>query len=146
MNFNLNSMYRQEFTIKLWSMLSSLIFWTGIMVVFAKILEANIFSGSVIAWLFGGGFIILLVLTDRDHRVNLLLVNTSKLSNSLKIQKQINYLLKLAQWELHDKTARTLLNGYIEIHKQICLRDDCPLNPGAMKVNIFNKKLLGMVI
>lgn len=112
------------------------------MLVFAKIMENTLFEGSIIAWLLGIPFVILIILTNRDHRVDLLLINVNKFQNGQEIQDQIRYLLKLIDWQVTNRNSAILLDGYIEIHKQSCNQDDCPLKQKAVKNNRFTKNLM----
>ncbi len=41
-------------------------------------MENTLFEGSLIAWMIGIPFIVLIVLTNRDHRIDLLLINVNK--------------------------------------------------------------------
>jgi hypothetical protein len=76
--FHFNSPYFNETIGKLWSSLVSINLWTAIMLTFSKFMENTLFEGSLIAWIIGIPFIILIVLTNRDHRIDLLLINVNK--------------------------------------------------------------------
>ena len=76
--FHFNSPYYNEKVAKVWSCLMSINLWTAIMICFAKFMEGTLFEGSLVAWIIGIPFIILIVITNRDHRIDLLLINVNK--------------------------------------------------------------------
>jgi PAS domain S-box-containing protein len=142
MKFHFNSPFYNEVIAKLWSALMSINLWTAMMLVFSKIMENTLFEGSIIAWMIGIPFIVLIVLTNRDHRIDLLLINVNKFQNGEEIQNQIRYILKLISWQATNRNAAILLDGYIEIHKQTCNKDDCPLKQKVVKNSRLTKSLL----
>jgi len=140
--FFFNSSYHDEITSKIWAIISALNLWTASMIVFTRILENTLFVGCVIAWILGIPFVILIVLTSKDQRIHLLLINTNKFQDGSQITNQVRYLLKLLQWQSTNKNAEILLDGYIEIHKQICNHEDCPLKQSMSKNSRFTKSLM----
>lgn len=76
--FHFNSPYYNEKVAKMWSCLMSINLWTAIMICFAKFMEGTLFEGSLVAWIIGIPFIVLIVITNRDHRIDLLLINVNK--------------------------------------------------------------------
>lgn len=97
--FHFNPPYYNEIVAKLWSALMSINIWTAMMLIFSKIMEKTLFEGSIIAWLIGIPFIVLIIITNRDHRIDLLLINVNKFQNGQEIQNQIRYILKLISWQ-----------------------------------------------
>jgi len=142
MKFYFNSVYHNEIVSKLWSTILAVNLWTAVMLVFAKIMENTLFEGSIIAWLLGIPFVVLIILTNRDHRVDLLLINVNKFQSGQEVRDQIRYLLKLIEWQSSNRNSAILLDGYIEIHKQSCNQDDCPLKQKVVKNNRFTKNLM----
>jgi len=142
MKFYFNSVYHNEIISKLWSTILAVNLWTAVMLVFAKIMENTLFEGSIIAWLLGIPFVVLIILTNRDHRVDLLLINVNKFQSGQEVRDQIRYLLKLIEWQSTNRNSAILLDGYIEIHKQSCNQDDCPLKQKVVKNNRFTKNLM----
>lgn len=133
--FHFNSPYYNEKVAKLWSCLMSINLWTAIMLCFAKFMEGTLFEGSIVAWMIGIPFIVLIVITNRDQRVDLLLINVNKFQSGDELQNQIRFILKLISWQATNKNAAILLDGYIEIHKQTCNKEDCPLKQKITKGN-----------
>jgi len=76
--FYYNSPFYNEKVAKLWSCLMSLNLWTAIMISFAKFMEGTLFEGSLGGYLIGIPFVALIVITSRDHRIDLLLINVNK--------------------------------------------------------------------
>jgi len=140
--FYFNSPYHDEIIAKLWACIAAINLWTAVMVVFSRIMENTLFEGSIIAWLLGIPFVVLIILTNRDNRIDLLLINVNKFQNGEEIQSQIRYILKLIDWQATNKNAAILLDGYLEIHKQSCNMDDCPLRQKSIKNNRFTKSLM----
>lgn len=50
--------------------------------------------------------------------------------------------MKLISWQSTNRNAAILLDGYIEIHKQTCNKEDCPLKQKVLKNNRLTKTLL----
>jgi len=48
-------------------------------------MENTLFSGTIMAWFVGIPFIILIILTNRDHRIDLLLINVNKFQSGSEI-------------------------------------------------------------
>jgi hypothetical protein len=140
--FHFNSPYYNEYVAKLWTVLMAVNLWSAVMIIFARIMENTLFEGSIIAYFIGIPFIVLVVLTNRDHRVDLLLINVNKFQNGQEIQSQIRYILKLLEWQATSRNAAILLDGYIEIHKQTCNQEDCPLKQKTVKNTRIAKNLL----
>lgn len=138
--FHFNSPYYNEKVAKLWSCLMSINLWTAIMLCFSKFMEGTLFEGSIVAWMIGIPFIILIVITNRDQRVDLLLINVNKFQSGDELQNQIRFILKLISWQSTNKNASILLDGYIEIHKQTCNKEDCPLKQKVVKSNFKSNK------
>lgn len=96
--FHYDSPYYNENIAALWSTLASLNLWTACMLIFSRIFHTSTTEGAVIGWLIGLPFLVVIVLTNRDHRVDLLLINVNKFTNGDQIQNQIRYILKLISW------------------------------------------------
>jgi PAS domain S-box-containing protein len=140
--FHFSFPFHDEALNKTWSILTAMNMWTAFLLVFAMVLEDILFKGTVIAWIIGLPFIAYIMYDSRDHRTNLLVINSNRFKNGLEIQKQARYVYKLMQMEASNKNAKVLLKGYIEVHKKSCNKDDCPLRQKMMKNNRFAKTLM----
>ena len=58
-----------------------------------------VFKGSLMAWLVGLPFLLLILAIKDDYRVNLLLLNINTCNDSTLLIDHINYLLKLLIWQ-----------------------------------------------
>ena len=76
--FHFNSPYYNASVARFWSCLMSVNLWTAIMLCFSKFMEGTLFEGCIMAWILGIPFIVMIVLTNRDHRIDLLLINVNK--------------------------------------------------------------------
>lgn len=65
------------------------------MLCLAKLMEGQVFQGSVIAWMVGVPFIAMIVVTKRDRQIESLIVNVNKFANADELMSQIRYLLQL---------------------------------------------------
>ena len=81
--------------IKYTQCLSAILLWTYFMILMAQLLENNLFQGSIVAWMIGIPFIVAIVLTAKDSRIQNLLMNVNKFSSGEDMMGQIRYLLKL---------------------------------------------------
>ena len=115
--YHYNSPFHNEFVAKLWATLFAINLWTAILLLFAKLMEGIIFDGIIVAWIIGIPFVALVTITKRDQRMDLLLLDTSKMSKPEQIQQQIRYLLKLLSWHNSSRNASIMLDGFIELHK-----------------------------
>jgi PAS domain S-box-containing protein len=101
--------------------------WTALMVAFAKFAEGFLFRGAFTAWCIGVPFIVVIVLTNRDNRTNYLLTNVMKFQTGDELNHQFLFILKLMDAQATKRHAAVLLDGYIELHKKNCDKEDCPL-------------------
>lgn len=62
-------------------------------------MENTLFEGSLVAWIAGIPFIILILLSKRDHKIDVLLNNVNTFVNGDEIQQQIRYIQKLYNWQ-----------------------------------------------
>lgn len=102
--------------------------WTVFMLVFAQIFEGNILEGSFAIFALGLPFVVAIVFTRPDKNVELLLLSWNKVQNSDLITKQLRYLIDLWARKDFDRKSAIILEGYLEIHREICDQTDCPIN------------------
>jgi hypothetical protein len=98
-----------------------------------------LFQGSLIAWLIGIPFVILIILTNEDRRISLLLIQESKITDGNTLLSQLKYITNLVSDQgclikyffyirlAFDHNASILLDGFTEIHREGCILEDCPL-------------------
>jgi hypothetical protein len=94
------------------------------MLCFAKFLEGTLFEGSILAWIVGAPILVFIIFFDRKLKIDLLLINVNKYESGEDIIAQASYLQSLIRAD--NKTSSILIDGYIEVHRQTCTKDDCP--------------------
>ena len=65
----------------------------------------------------------------------------NKFQSGDELNNQFIFILKLISWQATDKNAAILLDGYVELHKQTCNKEDCPLKQKNMKSSMMHKNL-----
>jgi hypothetical protein len=75
--------------------LAAITLWSAIMLCLAKLMEGQVFQGSVIAWMIGLPFIVVIILTNRDKQIESLIINVNKFANAEELIQQTRYLLHL---------------------------------------------------
>lgn len=123
--FHYSSPYFNETMRKLWSSIAAINVWTMILLCFAVFLENKLFEGTIIAWLIGIPIIVLIVVNNKKQNIDILLVNVNKFESGDQLIAQARYLQQLIAWAPTSKTASILLDGYLEVHRQTCNKDDC---------------------
>lgn len=112
---------------KMWSMLVAMNMWGVTLLCFSKFLEGILFFGTVYAWMAGLPLMVLAVLRSEKHHYDLLLLNLNKVQDADQVLALTNHLLKLYHKSTADQNASLLLDGFLEIHRATCTREDCYL-------------------
>lgn len=123
-----------------WATLININLWTVIMAWFAKLIEEKLFSGTIYAYLIGLVFIIVITIQSRDHRMVYLLKDVNKFHSGREVITKINYLYKLLSLYSDDLDSLILIDGFFEIHKHTCQREECPLRVHIVKPSLFTLK------
>ncbi|CAD8098653.1 unnamed protein product [Paramecium primaurelia] len=110
---------------KLWSIITALNFWTSIMLIFAYLLEGQYFRDVIWGWVGGIPLITLIIINEQIFEVDLLSSNINRAISGQQIIILCEYLLQLL--DKNDQHSSLMLDGFIEIHKQTCYRNDCVL-------------------
>lgn len=58
-------------------------------------MENTLFQGSLISWVIGLPFILLIILTNHDPRIQALLINENKMTDGNELLSQLKFLTKL---------------------------------------------------
>lgn len=122
-----DSPYYNYVMAKTWAIGAALNLWTAIMLTFGKIMENSVFTEVILTWLLGIPLVLFLTLQTDDKRMNYLLINVNQFENGKEIINQVTYLLKLLDTQYSDHNSAVLLDGYLEVHKQDCPEEACPL-------------------
>ncbi|CAD8157654.1 unnamed protein product [Paramecium octaurelia] len=118
-----NNMYVQ----KSWSMLVAMNMWGATLLCFSKFLEGVLFFGTIYAWLVGLPLMMIGILKSEKMHLDLLLLNLNKVQDPDQVLHLTNHLLKLLYKSQQQQNYSLLLDGFLEIHKATCTRDDCYL-------------------
>ncbi|CAD8203560.1 unnamed protein product [Paramecium pentaurelia] len=118
-----NNMYVQ----KAWSMLVAMNMWGATLLCFAKFLEGVLFFGTVYAWLAGLPLMLIAIIRSEKMHYDLLLLNLNKVQDPDQVLHLTNHLLKLFYKSQQNQNCSLLLDGFLEIHKATCTREDCYL-------------------
>ncbi|CAD8151019.1 unnamed protein product [Paramecium pentaurelia] len=119
--------YNQKIIQKFWSITVTLNVWGTLLLCCSMFLEKVIFSGIIYAFISGLPLLILTVFKMDKLNFELLLINHSKVSDVQEIINQTNYLIKLLHFIKTDSDAQIIIDGYLEIHRVTCVREDCYL-------------------
>ncbi|CAD8157650.1 unnamed protein product [Paramecium octaurelia] len=110
---------------KMWSMLVSVNMWSVILLCFAKFLEGQLFFGTIYAWMSGLPLMIVAVLKTEKLNYDLLLTNLNKVTDHQDVLNLTDHLIKL--YYIQDADSQLMIDGFLEIHRATCAREDCYL-------------------
>ena len=106
---------------------TGIFFWSTVVLFALKVLEHAQFNGGVYVFIIGTPIVVCIIITQRDHRFNLLMQNINKFQNGGAVLKQIRYFLELVDNKYKDRKSNILLKGYIYLHEDYCTLAECPL-------------------
>ena len=121
-----------------WKIYSSLLLWMALMTVLAKILEGQLFKEIIVCSLQGLVCISIVSICNREVKIEVLLLDPNSVFTDVELIKHINYVIYLFKQSKFDTNANTFLDGFLEIHSQMCYDDECVLK----KRNEMNKTIL----
>lgn len=75
---------------------------------------------------------------NREVKIEVLLLDPNSVFTDVELIKHINYVIYLFKQSKFDTNANTFLDGFLEIHSQMCYDDECVLK----KRNEMNKTIL----
>ncbi len=106
---------------------TGIVFYSTVVLFLLKILENAAFDGGIFILFIGGLLVCYIILTQKDKRFSLLLMNINKFSEGDSVFKQIRYFLELVDKSHNDRKSNILLKGYIYVHEENCTNSECPL-------------------
>ncbi|KAL4426928.1 hypothetical protein ABPG74_012928 [Tetrahymena malaccensis] len=118
------------------------IFWTTLILIFGQIMVFTNFRGVVYIWLIGLPFLIFIVFMRREYRYDLMMVDSNKFDSLNQAVSQILYLTRCLNYYNTDRNMAAILDGFVDYHRTICNRDDCPCqakNMNQKKIKKFIK-------
>jgi hypothetical protein len=119
--------YYNDTIMKVYLVSTSIYFWNTFVLLFGKILENTSFDGCLAMFLIGIPIITLIILSNFDNKLGLLLTNINKFQKGEKVLKQIQYFLEIVDKKDIDRNSNILLKGYIFLYEESCATDDCEL-------------------
>ena len=106
---------------------TGIVFYSTVVLLLLKILENAAFDGGIFILFIGGVMVTYIIITQKDQRFNLLLMNINKFSEGGSVFKQLRYFLELVDKSHKDRRSNILLKGYIYVHEESCTNSECPL-------------------
>lgn len=100
------------------------------------------FRGVVYIWMIGLPFLIFIVFMRREYRYDLMMVDSNKFDSLNQAVSQILYLTRCLNYYNSDRNMAAILDGFVDYHRTICNRDDCPCqakNMNQKKIKKFIK-------
>ena len=106
---------------------TGIVFYSTVVLFLLKVLENAAFDGGIFILFIGGFMVSYIIITQKDTRFKLLLMNINKFSEGDSVFKQIRYFLELVDKSHKDRKSNILLKGYIYVHEESCTNSECPL-------------------
>ena len=122
---------------------TGIVFYSTVVLLFLKILENAAFDGGIFILFIGGFMVSFIIITQKDNRFKLLLMNINKFSDGDYVFKQIRYFLEVVDKSHNDRKSNILLKGYIYVHEESCTNSECPLKRYLQEIE-KNEKILVM--
>ena len=97
---------------------TGIFFWSTIVLFALKVLEHAQFNGGVYVFIIGTPIIVCIIVTQRDHRFNLLMQNINKFQNGGAVLKQIRYFLQIRRGRGSHRRIPRLVGGQCGNHRQ----------------------------
>ena len=120
---------------------TGIVFYSTVVLLLLKILENAAFDGGIFILFIGGFMVSYIILTQKDQRFKLLLMNVNKFSEGDSVFKQIRYFLELVDKSHNDRKSNILLKGYIYVHEESCTNSECPLKRYLQEIEKQEKAL-----
>ncbi|CAD8145139.1 unnamed protein product [Paramecium pentaurelia] len=135
-NTHIDQPYYDTFIQKMWSILAGVNFWTIIMMFYSYLLDGKTFQNTIQAWLLGIPLIIGIIMFRQRESFDLMKANLIKFQNGSEVIKLCEYLLILINNSNQSQKYQLLIDSYIEVHKEVCNRNDCVVK---LKEEMANK-------
>ncbi|CAK68800.1 unnamed protein product (macronuclear) [Paramecium tetraurelia] len=135
-NTHIDQPYYDTFIQKMWSILAGVNFWTIIMMFYSYLLDGKTFQNTIQAWLLGIPLIIGIIIFRQREQFDLMRANLRKFQDGGQVIKLCEYLLLLIHNSSKSQRYQLLIDSYIEVHKEVCNRNDCVVK---LKEEMANK-------
>ena len=122
---------------------TGVVFYSTVVLLLLKILENAAFDGGIFILIIGGFMVSYIIITQKDERFKLLLMNVNKFSEGDSVFKQIRYFLEIVDKSHNDRKSNILLKGYIYVHEESCTNSECPLKTYLKEIEKNDRALIG---
>ncbi|CAD8192732.1 unnamed protein product [Paramecium pentaurelia] len=132
-SFNKSSVYLNYYYSKVLNSQHAIIMWT---------IQDTYYEGAPYLWVFGSPLLLLIVMLRKEYRYDIMMIDSNKFDSLNQAIQQLQYLTKFLNYYHTDRNIATLLDGFVEYHRTICKREDCPCqakNMGNKKIAKFQK-------
>lgn len=116
--------------------MTAIFFWNTFCLLVGKVLETTIFDGCLAMFFIGAPIIIVIISISNQKGISLLMTSLNKFEKGEKIQKQIREYLNLVDKKDFNRSAKTILKGYIFLYEETCTLPDC-----ALKKFLYNYEM-----
>jgi hypothetical protein len=140
-SFNKSAVYLNYYYSKVINAQHAIIMWTDCMLIFGIIVESTYYEGIPYLWVFGSPLLVLIVMLRKEYRYDILMVDSNKFDSLNQSVQQLQYLTKFLNFYQSDRNIATLLDGFVEYHRTICKREDCP----CQAKNMNQKKIIKFI-
>ncbi len=112
---------------KMYNIVTAIFLWNTIVLLIGKVIEGSKFNGCIEMFFIGIPFIVILIVTNNDDKITLLLTNINKFQKGDTVITQVKYFLDLVDRKDTDRDAKVLLKGYVQMYEESCNNEDCAL-------------------
>ncbi len=150
-----NPTYNNYFLECIITIRNSCILWTYLVLLIIKICQDSNFNGQVYLLLFGFPLIIGFALIYYKKKFQNFLISHSNYNNETEYLMKVNYLRSLVETFLskNSKLNKTknlnrdeiFLKGYVIIHEETCVSEDCPLKKYLQGGNDYNIQKMSLL-
>ena len=137
--FNFNVFYNDFRMSKIITSLHASLLWGSLMLILGVITQDHDFNATFFAFIIGLPFIVVIVLLRVEQRYDYLLLNSNNYESLSLAQTQLLYLNKLLGQYKSDRSVAILLDGFLDFHRTMCNKEDCPSKRRIMKTTKFSK-------
>jgi hypothetical protein len=133
------------------------IFWTYFVLLVSKIMESSSFNGQIYLLLIGYPLIIIISVIYYRKKSQRFMITNSNFNDASEILTKLNYFKKLIESFIsknkNNKSSKQndvkkneiLLKGYITIHEETCVIEECPLKKFLANPNNFNVQKMSLL-
>jgi len=152
-----NPTYNNYILESLISIRNASIFWTYFVLLIAKILETSSFNGQIFLLIIGYPLIIIFSIIYYKKKTQNFMITNSNFNDANEILVKLKYFKLLIESFLSkNKTSKSsksnnlkkneiLLKGFITIHEETCVNEECPLKKFLANPNNFNLQKMSLL-